>query len=149
DPKEGPYTKWTVEQQVEGLEMTIDISGNPITYSSKTEQPPGSASNPGLVDFFKNMKDVKLTAVIGKNYKVLEVQGKEEFIRKLSTGSQQMEQLLKGAMTDDSLKQMVDPTYNIFPDNGAVKKKDEVWEKKSVLNLGPIGTYELTYKMKY
>jgi len=147
--KEPAYTKWTVEQQVEGLEMTIDISGNPITYSSKTEQPAGSASNPGLVDFFKNMKDVKLAAVIGKNYKVLDVQGKEEFVRKLSTGSQQMEQLLKGAMTDDSLKQMVDPTYNIFPDNGVAKKVNETWEKKSTLNLGPIGTYELTYKLKY
>jgi hypothetical protein len=84
---------------------------------------------------------------LGKNYKVEKVDGKEEFIKKLGAGSPQMEALLKKVMTDDALKEMVDPTYKLFPDGP--KKKGDKWEKKTNLNLGPIGSYELTYKFTY
>ena len=42
--KEGneEYTKWIVKQKIEGLEMDIDISGNPIKYSSKTPDTSGA-----------------------------------------------------------------------------------------------------------
>ncbi|MBP3960919.1 hypothetical protein J8F10_37330 [Gemmata sp. G18] len=146
--KEGAedVTKWTVKQKIEGLEMNIDISGNPINYSSKTETP-GSAGNPGLVEFFKGLKDSEFTVTLGKNYKVEKVEGKEDFIKKLGAGSAQMDALLKKVMTDDALKEMVDPTSKLFPDGP--KKVGESWEKKTSLNLGPIGSYELLYKLKY
>ncbi|VTR93539.1 unnamed protein product [Gemmata massiliana] len=146
--KEGTedVTKWTVKQKIEGLEMNIDISGNPINYSSKNETQ-GSAGNPGLVEFFKSLKDSEFTATLGKNYKVEKVEGKEDFIKKLGAGSAQMDALLKKVMTDDALKEMVDPTAKLFPDGA--KKVGDSWEKKTSLNLGPIGSYELTYKLKY
>ena len=147
--KEGAedVTKVTIKQKIEGLEMDIDISGNPIKYSSKTQDNPGGAGNPGLVEFFKNLKDSEFTATIGKNYKVEKVEGKEAFIAKLGAGSAQMDALLKKVMTDDALKEMTDPTYKLFPEGP--KKKGDKWEKKTTLNLGPIGTYELTYKFTY
>lgn len=140
------FIRYTVKQKIEGLEMNIDISGNPINYSSKTEGT-GSVGNPGLVEFFKGLKDTEFTATIGKNYKVEKVDGKEDFIKKLAAGSQQMDVLLKKVMTDDVLREMVDPTAKLYPD--AAKKKDETWEKKTTLDLGPIGKYELLYKLKY
>ncbi len=140
------FMRWTVKQKIEGLEMNIDISGNPINYSSKAEAT-GSSGNPGLVEFFKGLKDTEFTATIGKNYKVEKVDGKDEFIKKLGAGSQQMDTLLKKVMTEDALKEMVDPTAKLFPDTA--KKVGESWEKKSSLNLGPIGNYELVYKIKY
>ncbi len=146
--KEGAeeVTKITVKQKIEGLEMNIDISGNPINYSSKAETP-GSSGNPGLVEFFKGLKDTEFTATLGKNYKVEKVEGKDAFISKLGAGSAQMDALLKKVLTEDALKEMVDPTAKLFPDTP--KKVGETWEKKTNLNLGPIGSYELIYKLKY
>jgi hypothetical protein len=147
--KEGAedVTKWTVKQKIEGLKMNIDISGNPINYDSTKADTPGAAGNPGLVEFFKNLKDSEFTVTLGKNYKVEKVDGKEAFVAKLGAGSAQMDQLLKKVMTDDALKEMSDPTYKLFPD--APKKKGDKWEKTSKLNLGPIGSYDLTYKFTY
>jgi hypothetical protein len=147
--KEGAeeVTKWTLKQKIEGLRMNIDISGNPINYDSTKADAAGSAGNPGLIEFFKNLKDSEFTATLGKGYKVEKVEGKEAFIGKLGAGSAQMDALLKKVMTDDALKEMSDPTYKLFPD--APKKKGDKWEKKTNLNLGPIGTYELTYKFTY
>jgi len=147
--KEGAedVVKWTLKQKIEGLQMEIDISGNPIKYDSRTPDTAGSAGNPGLVEFFKNLKDSEFTVVLGKNYKVEKVDGKEDFIKKLGAGSAQMDQLLKKVMTDDAIKEMTDPTYKLLPD--APKKAGDKWEKKTNLNLGPIGTYELFYKFTY
>src|SRR5207249_853206 len=50
-PEKQDGDKWTVKQKIEGLKMTIDISGNPITYDSTAKDQPGSAGNPGLMDF--------------------------------------------------------------------------------------------------
>jgi len=141
------YTKWQVKQKIEGLKMNIDISGNPINYDSRSADPSGSAGNPGLIEFFKNLKDSEFTVTLGKNYKVEKVEGKDEFVKKLGTGSTQMEGLLKKVMTEEALKEMTDPTYKLLPD--APKKKGDKWERKTNLNLGPIGSYELTYKFTY
>jgi hypothetical protein len=143
------YTKWTVKQKIEGLKMEIDISGNPIKYDSRNPDTTGSAGNPGLLEFFKNLKDAEFTVVLGQNYKVEEVKGKEDFIKKLGAGSQQMDNLLKKVMTDEALKEMADPTYKLFPPDGAAKKVGESWERKTTVSLGPVGTYEMTYKFKY
>ncbi len=42
---------------------------------------------------------------------------------------------------------MVDPTYKLFPDSP--KKKGDTWDRQTTLNLGPIGSYVVTYKFKY
>jgi hypothetical protein len=140
------FDRWTLKQKIEGLEMNIDISGNPINYSS-VKDTTGSAGNPGLVEFFKGLKDTEFTATIGKNYKVESVTGKDEFVKKLGAGNVQMDALLKKVLTDEALKEMVDPTAKLLPDSP--KKVGETWEKKTSLNLGPIGSYELLYKIKY
>jgi len=147
--KEGneEVTKWTLKQKIEGLKVNIDISGNPINYDSTKADNPGGAGNPGLVEFFKNLKDSEFTVTLGKNYKVEKVDGKDEFIKKLGAGSAQMDNLLKKVMTEDALKEMADPTYKLLPDGP--KKKGDKWEKKTKLNLGPIGSYDLTYKFTY
>ncbi len=145
-PLEEKDGKWTVKQKVEGLRMTIDISGNLISYDSTKADSP-TAGNPGLSEFFKNLVGSEFTATIDKAFKVEKVDGKKEFIAKLGSGSPQMDNLLNKIMTDDALKQMCDPTLGVTPD--APKKAGDSWEKKSVLNLGPIGTFDVTYKFKF
>jgi len=147
-PEKKDGDKWTLKEKIEGLKMTIDISGNPITYDSENKTPSGSAGNPGLLDFFKNIEGAEFLVTLDtKNWKVEKVDGKDDFIKKLGTGNTQMDSLLKKIMTDDALKQMADPTFNIIPD--AAKAPKESWEKKQTLALGPIGTYEVTYKYTY
>ena len=140
-------TKITLKQKIEGLKMTIEISGNPISYDSTKADTTAGAGNAGLVEFFKNLKDAEFTATLGKNYKVEKVDGKEAFIQKLGAGSPNMDQMLKRVLSDEALKEMVDPTYKVFPDGA--KKKGEKWERTAKLPLGPIGTYDVTYKFTY
>lgn len=139
--------KWTVKQKVEGLKMAIDISGNPITFDSTKPEAGGSAGNPGLMDFFKNLVGSEFTVTYGKDMKVEKVDGKDEFVKKLGAGNAQMDSLLKKILTDDALKQMADPTFGMIPEQP--KAVGESWERKATLNLGPIGTYEVTYKFTY
>jgi hypothetical protein len=139
--------KITLKQKIEGLKMTIDISGNPISYDSTKADTTAGAGNAGLVEFFKNLKDAEFTATLGKNYKVEKVEGKDAFITKLGAGSPNMDAMLKRVLSDEALKEMVDPTYKVFPDGP--KKKGETWERSAKLPLGPIGTYDVTYKFKY
>src|SRR4029078_6995968 len=109
---------------------------------------PGSAGNPGLMDFFKNLEGDEFAVTLNtKDWKVEKVDGKDEFIKKLGAGNAQMDSLLKKIMTDDALKQMADPTHNLIPD--AAKAAKETWEKKQTLSLGPIGSYEVTYKFTH
>lgn len=139
--------KWVLKQKIEGLEMKIDISGNPIEYKSTQKEATGSAGNPGLVDFFRNLEGSEFTVTLNKDFKVEKVEGKEDFVKKLGGGSPQMDNLLKRLMTEDALKQMCDPTFGLVPDQP--KGVGESWEKKVSINLGPVGVYEVTYKFTY
>ncbi len=141
--------KWELSDEVEGVKMTIDISGNKISYDST--QPDGSptAGNPGLMDFFKKLVNAKFTVILDKNYKVEKVDGVLDFIKNLSSGTSQtrMDDVLKSIMTDDAVKQMCDPTFGLIPDGP--KKIGDKWTKQTNLNLGPIGSYTVTYNFTY
>ena len=147
-PEKQEGDKWAIKQKVEGLVMSIDISGNPIVYDSTKKDAAGSSGNPGLMDFFKNLEGSEFTVNWNaKDSKVESVGGKDDFVKKLGSGNQQMDSLLKKIMTDDALKQMADPTYGLIPDQP--KAVNESWEKKQTLGLGPIGSYDITYKFTY
>ncbi|QDU22082.1 DUF6263 family protein [Urbifossiella limnaea] len=140
--------KATLKQKVEGLFMSIDISGNPIIYDSAKKEPAGSASNPGLMDFFKGLEGTEFTVVLNtKSGAVEKVDGKEELAKKLGAGSAQMDSLLKKILTDDSLKQMADPTAGLLTDAG--RAVGDKWDRKTTLNLGPVGSYEVKYDFTY
>lgn len=134
---------WIIKQKIEGLKMDIQIGGTPITYDSTKD---ANATNP-LGDFFKALIGAEFTITLDKNMKVTKVEGREEFLKKLTSANQQMEPLLKSILSDDALKQMADPAFAIAPDK-AVKKGD-TWKRESKLNMGPIGTYESTYTYTY
>ena len=147
-PEKQEGDKWVLKQKIEGLDMSIDISGNPINYSTTKKDAPGAAGNPGLMEFFKSLEGAEFTVTLNtKDWKVEKVDGKDEFVKKLGAGSPQMDSLLKKIMTDDALKQMADPTYGLVPDQP--KAVNDSWEKKQTLSLGPIGTYDVTYKFTY
>jgi hypothetical protein len=130
---------WTIEQKIEGVKMNIQIGPNPLTFDSTKDT---NAAN-ALSDFFKALLGAKFTITLGPDMKVVKVEGRDEFIKKLVQTNPQMEQLLKLILSDEALKQMADPAFGVVPPTG--HKKGTPWERKGSLNMGPIGSYETTY----
>ena len=135
---------WIVTQKIEGVKMDIEIGGNKITYDSTN--PTASTGNP-LADFFKALVGSQFKLTISPDMKVLKIEGRDAFINQLVKANPQMEPLLKQILSEDALKQMADPAFASVP-SGPVKK-GQSWEKQSKLNMGPIGTYDTTYKYTY
>ena len=135
--------KWEIKQEIEGIQMKIDIAGNPVSYDS-TQENPASGANTALSEFFKGLKDASFTLTLNtKTGKVEKVEGREDFLKKLTTTNPQLAPLLQKILSEDALKQMADPTFGILPPTA--KKIGETWETTSTLNLGPIGTYVNKY----
>ncbi|HLJ93701.1 MAG TPA: DUF6263 family protein [Gemmataceae bacterium] len=145
-PKEQDKDKnWIIKQKIEGVKMDIDIGGNKISYDSTN--PAASASNNPLADFFTALKGSEFTLTLSPDLKVVKIEGRDEFINRLVKANPQMEPLLKSILGDEALKQMADPMFASVPPKPV--KKGDTWEKQSKLNMGPIGSYDTTYKFTY
>lgn len=143
-PKEQDKDKnWVIKQKIIGVQMEIEISGNKISYDSRKEAGTGTS----LAEFFKALVGSEFTLTLSPKLEVTKIEGREEFLKKLSQTNPMMEPLLKQILGEEALKQMADPAFAAVPEK-AVKKGD-TWEKKSKMNMGPIGTYESTYKYTY
>jgi hypothetical protein len=134
---------WTIQQKIEAVKMDIDIGGNKVAYDSTKDT---GTANP-LADFFKALVGSEFTLTVSPDGKVTKVEGRDEFLKKLVTANQQMEPMLKQILSDDALKQMAEPAFAVVP-NKAVKKGDS-WTRESKLNMGPIGSYDTTYKYTF
>jgi hypothetical protein len=144
-PKEQDKDKnWVVAQKIEAVKLNVEIGGNKVEYDSTN--PSTVAGNP-LADFFKALVGSTFTLTISPEMKVLKIDGRQEFVDKLVKSNPQMEPLLKQILSDEALKQMADPAFACVP-NKPVKKGD-TWDKKSTLNMGPIGNYDTVYKYTY
>src|SRR4029077_19432452 len=114
----------------EGLRMEIEIGGKKISYDSTKESGP---TNP-LSDFFKALAGSEFTVTIDKNMKITKIEGRDEFLKKLVKGNQQMAPLLQTILPDEALKQMSDSTFAVVPDKPV--KKGDTWNRKAALNMG-------------
>lgn len=150
------YFKWTpkaskegepivVDQEIIGVKMTINIGGNTIKYDSMDEAQP---KNP-MTEFFNAMVGSKFTLTIdpkkvtdskGDKVEGITVEGVDAMVSKLTAVNKSMEPLLQQILSKDAVKQMAFPMFGFLPADGNVSK-DSKWEKTTVLNLGPIGTY--------
>ncbi|MBY0525138.1 MAG: hypothetical protein K2R98_17160 [Gemmataceae bacterium] len=143
-PVEQKDKDWIIKQKIEGVKMEIVIGGNTISYDSTN---PGTANNP-LSEFFKALVGSEFTLTVGPDMKVTKVEGRDEFLKKLVAANQQMKPLLDQILSENALKQMADPSFAVVPPKGEAKK-DETWENKTKLELGPIGSYDTTYTYKF
>lgn len=139
EDKDGNYV---VTQKIVGIKMNIDIGGNKINYDSTIKNP----KNP-MTDFFEQLQKSELTFKIKPDLTVAAIEGEDTFIKGLTDINPQMSGLLKAILSKDALKKMAEPTWYAFPPGGTVTQ-GQTWDKKSELNLGPIGTYETNFKFK-
>jgi hypothetical protein len=135
---------WVIEQEILAVKMDIEIAGNKIPFDSTKDT--AATGNP-LADFFKALVGSKFKLTIAPDMKVTKIEGRDEFIKKLINTNPQMEPLLKQILGDEALKQMSDPAFSVVPPNPV--KKGATWDRKSTLNMGPIGSYDSTYKYTY
>jgi hypothetical protein len=134
---------WTVRQKIEAVKMHIEIGGNTIEYDSIN---PKKGDNP-LADFFKALVGAEFKMKIDKDLRVTKIEGRDEFVKKLSEVIPAMKPLLEQILSDDALKQMSDPTFAAVPNKEV--RKGETWMKESKLSMGPIGTYSTKYTYTY
>jgi hypothetical protein len=132
-----------VTQKIEGVKLTINIAGNPITFDSANP----TGANTALAEFFKALVGSEFKLTLDKDMKVVKVDGREDFLKKLTQANQQMEPLLKRILSEEALKQMADPTFGMVPPKAVAK--GDTWTRESKLSLGPIGSYKGSYKYTY
>lgn len=137
--------KWTVKMAIEGVKLKVEVAGNPVNYDSTSDQP--NANNPGLNEFFKSLIGSEFSVTYGKGMVVEKVEGKDALLKTLGSANQQMENLLKRVLSDESLKEMSDPLAGLTP--GVEKGVGEKWDKTSPIKLGPIGEYERKLSFDY
>lgn len=140
-PKGKKDSDYEVEQKVVGVKMKIDIGGNKIEYDSGVE--PGKQAKNPMTDFFTALMSQPLTFTISSDLKVKKIDGRTDFIKKLSDTNPAIKTLLDTIMSEDALTKMADPTWFAVPPEKA--QQGEKWSKTSELKLGPIGKYETTF----
>ncbi len=144
-PKEQDAAKnWIVAQKLEAVRMKTEIGGNTTEYDSTATN---QTSSNALGEFFKALVGSEFKLTISPDLKVTKIEGRDEFVTKLIRANPQMEAILKQILGDEALKQMADPAFAAIPPKPV--KKGETWEKKVVLNMGPIGTYDTTNTYTY
>jgi hypothetical protein len=144
-PKEQDKDKnWVVTQKIEAIKMEIRISDNKITYDSTKDAQ--AIQNP-LADFFKALVGSEFKLVISPDFKVLRIEGRDDFVNKLIKTNTQMEPLLKQILNDEALKQMADNAFAVLP-NRPVQKGD-TWDRDATISMGPIGAYKTHYVFTY
>lgn len=139
--------KWVVTQTIEGARMVIDIAGNQVKYDSTAAPEPGSLAQPSLADFFGKLVGHEFTVTFGKDMTVEKVDGREDFIKKVGGINPQMEAILKKMLTEEALRQMVNPTFGLNPPSQ--QPVGGTWDNTTTMNLGPLGMYEMTTKYTY
>jgi len=125
------YFSWTpeksegdtviIKQKIEGVTMDINIGNQTISYDSTTTK--DQANNP-LGEFFKALvgSEFKLT-LNKKDLKVTKIEGRTEFLTKLTTANPQMKPLLEQILSEKALIEMAEPTFAAIP-NMEVTKGD-------------------------
>jgi hypothetical protein len=139
-PKEEKDGVWTITQKIEGVKMNINIGGSPISYDSTQK----SQAQNALGEFFKALVGSEFTVHLDtKKMEVTQVEGGDDFIKKLGDARPEMKPLLEQILNEDALKEMAEPTFAVIPSEP--KAVGDTWERKSSLNMGPIGKYDNTY----
>ena len=137
--------KVTLEQKILGVKMDIDIGGSPIHYDSTATT--NNANNP-LSEFFKALVNSTFTVTLDpKTYKVTEIKGRDEFVKKLVAANQQMKPLLDKILSEEALRAMAEPTFAVIPNE--VLEIGKTWKQETPLDMGPIGKYKNEYTYKY
>jgi len=136
--------KVELEQKIESVSMRIRIGSNEISYNSTSKDQP---ENP-VANFFKPLIGATFTITLDpKTNHVINVQGREDFVKRLRDANPNMSQLLGQILSEDQLKQMAEPAFAVTPPSPVTVGSS--WEREAHLTMGPLGSYDANYKYTY
>jgi len=142
--KSAAADKVEIEQRVEAVRMTITIGSNRIEYDSRKKDQP---ENP-VASFFKPLIGASFTLTLDpKTNRVVSVQGREDFVKRLRDANPNMAQLLGQILSEDQLKQMAEPAFAVTPPSPVAVNGS--WEREARLTMGPLGNYDAKYTYTY
>ncbi len=145
-PEKQEGDSWVLKQKIEAVQMDINIGGSKISFDSSKA---ADASNP-LSEFFKGLvgSEFKVTLSLKENnIKVTKVEGRDDFLKKLTNANPQMKPLLDQILSEKALTEMAEPTFAVVPQKEV--SVGEKWTKDTTLDMGPIGKYENKYTYTY
>ncbi|MCS7015148.1 MAG: DUF6263 family protein [Gemmatales bacterium] len=136
--------KVEIEQRIEAVRMVITIGSNRIEYDSRRKDQP---ENP-VASFFKPLIGATFTLTVDpKTHRVLSVQGRDDFVKRLRDANPNMAQLLGQILSEDQMKQMAEPAFAFLPPTPVAVGGS--WEREARLTLGPLGSYDAKYSYTY
>jgi hypothetical protein len=110
-----------LEQKIE----SIKAEGGPLVQAA--------------IGAFTKMEGAVLTLTLDANNKVQKVEGFREMLDKIIGDNPQAQQMMKGMLNEDTMKQQFEATFSFLPDK-PVRPGDK-WERTSTLSLGPLGSF--------
>ena len=138
-PEKEDGDRWILKQRVEAVKMKIDIAGNTIEFDST--KPKGAKSAFG--DFFAALVGSEFRVTLDRTYKVHKVEGHEELVKKLSADNAEMRTLLQAILTEDALKEMVNPMPISAPKGGI--EKGDYWLREKTTDMGSVGRWTMRW----
>ncbi|HEX4591411.1 MAG TPA: DUF6263 family protein [Gemmataceae bacterium] len=133
-----------LSQKIEGVRFNITDVGNKKTVYDSTA--PNSGTDP-LASFISGLVGSEFTVAVDKNMKLVKIECGDEFVKKLSNADPSMQPLLKSILGEDSLKSLVDPTFNVAPPRPVAKH--DTWTREAAVNDGLIGSFHTARKYTY
>jgi uncharacterized protein (TIGR03000 family) len=140
--EEKPNGDRVFEQKIEALRMKVNIAGQRFEFDSSKET---GADDP--LAAFKILVGAKFTVTFDKNFRVKQIKGNDELARKLGDRASQMGQLLSSILSDDAMKELIEPVFQALPREPVEKGME--WKRTSSLDLGSIGGFEFVYTYTY
>lgn len=130
---------WTLEQEILGVKMDLNIGGRQIsicTWDVDVRATPDPVTN-----LCKSLVGAKFMFTINKaDMRVQKIDGREAFVEKAVKADGQLKHLLEAMLSEDTFKQWAEPLLGVIPAGGTVPNHKK-WSRKTMLNLGPIGSY--------
>jgi hypothetical protein len=133
---------WILGMEIIGIRMSVDIGGNKIDYDSTKPQAVGR-----MMGFFKALEKLKCNVFLAPDMTISQVEGAQEFIRKIAGKDPQLEQELQSILSLNAIKRMFEPVFAPIPQRRV--SKGESWRRVSNPDLGPLGSYKTTSRYTY
>jgi hypothetical protein len=129
---------WVIKQRIEALKMNGPVGKVQVAFDSTK----ADVENTPHSRYFQGLVGAEFKFILSPEMKVVRVEGREAFLKKLSCPDQPVKLPLDLFITDDTLRQMVGSAFSALPVS-AVKPGD-TWTGHTEQQMGPIGGFDDT-----
>lgn len=111
--------------------------------SESSQQAPGM----DMDELNKKMEGATFIITLNPKMEVTKVEGVNELMKRLFEGNEQMEQLMKMSLNEETIKRSLEELFLFVP--GKSVAAGDTWERKSAVPMGPLGSLKAATTYKY